>query len=259
MTGQMVGIVVPTLGTRPEFLLQCLTSIRNAGNAYILLVAPEKADLSEVETQGLVDGRLTDPGSGLAAAIDFGLTSLPESIEFINWLGDDDKLTSGSLRISTEALQGNPKAPYAFGGCNYIDETGRVLWTNRSGRWAKYLMRVGPDLIPQPGALMRRKSFEAIGGLDTSFGWAFDLDMFLRLEKLGKGVFLNHVLAEFRWHEGSLSVGARSGSAKESRAIRTAQLPRYIRCVAPIWEVPFGLAGHLAAKKLSRSATNKSS
>ena len=34
------GIVVPTLGTRPEYLEQCLLSIRHAGGAFINIVTP---------------------------------------------------------------------------------------------------------------------------------------------------------------------------------------------------------------------------
>jgi hypothetical protein len=35
---EKVGIVVPTIGQRPEYLPLALKSIREAGNAYILLV-----------------------------------------------------------------------------------------------------------------------------------------------------------------------------------------------------------------------------
>lgn len=41
---QRVGIVVPTLGERPEYLLECLQSIRKAGRAHVLLVAPNGFD-----------------------------------------------------------------------------------------------------------------------------------------------------------------------------------------------------------------------
>ena len=39
-----------------------------------------------------------------------------------------------------------------------------------------------------------------VGGLDESFKWAFDLDLFLRLAGRGQMKFVDQTLAEFRWH-----------------------------------------------------------
>lgn len=252
MSNSSVGIVVPTLGRRPEFFLECLESIRAAGDTFILVVTPDDADIHDAVERGLIDCRVTDPGTGLAQAINCGLTALPPNLEFVNWLGDDDRLTPGSLQVTSEILRSNPDAPYVFGGCNYIDSKGQILLTNHSGSWARFLMRIGPDLIPQPGSLLRRDSLIRIGGLDSSLGWAFDLDMFLRLEKIGKGKFTRKVLAEFRWHAGSLSVGERGGSAHESRVVRKNHLPSVLRGLSPLWEIPFGIAGQIAAKRLSK-------
>jgi hypothetical protein len=254
LSSPAVGIVVPTLGSRSQFLIECLQSIRNAGDAYVLVVAPKSADLSHVESLGLMDSRVEDPGTGLPAAINFGIQSLPKDIGYINWLGDDDKLSVGALEAAVEVLTNDFEASYVYGGCNYIDSNGRILLTNHSGNWARLLMRIGPDLIPQPGALIRRSCFEEIGGLNTKYGWAFDLEMFIQLDKVGKGRFLNRVLAEFRWHEGSLTVGSRSGSSKESKAIRKNHLPSVLKPFNPLWEVPFRLAGHFVTSWLSITA-----
>ena len=87
-----VGIVVPTLGTRPDYLRQCLTSIRAAGDARIHIVAPGSLCLGSVIEPDLFDAVIDDPGLGLAAAIDTGMHSFPDSVVFVNWLGDDDEL-----------------------------------------------------------------------------------------------------------------------------------------------------------------------
>ena len=93
---------MPTLGSRSQFLIECLQSIRAAGDAYVLVIAPTAADLSQVESLGLIDARVEDPGNGLPAAINFGIHSLPKDIEYINWLGDDDKLLVGALEAAVE-------------------------------------------------------------------------------------------------------------------------------------------------------------
>lgn len=252
---QRIGIVVPTLGTRPEFLLECLSSIRRAGSAFVVAVAPDDVDLTELITSGLIDCRVVDPKLGLAAAIDAGIRALPDEIEYINWLGDDDVLTTDSLRISSAALDAESDLTFVYGGCDYIDQTGKILWRNPSGSWARWLLRIGPDLIPQPGALIRRSAYNAIGGLSPAYGWAFDLDLFLRLQSIGPCRHVAVTLASFRWHQGSLSVGARSGSSDEAREIRRRYLPGWARPFHVIWEGPFALADRLITWRLSAKSS----
>ena len=152
------GIVVPTLGLRSEYLEQCLHSIRGAGDCHICIVAPQDVDLSKMDSAGLIDQRVDDLGKGLAQAIDLGLRSLPESIKYVNWLGDDDLLAPLSLDVASQFLDADPDVIMVFGSCDYIDSEGKALWKNVSGQWAVPLLRFGPCLIPQPGALFRAEA-----------------------------------------------------------------------------------------------------
>ncbi len=237
MTGHpefAIGVVVPTLGTRPELLAECLASIRGGGDCYVVLVRPDGCSIDHAAV-ALIDAQVADPGAGLAAAINAGMASLPTSVRYATWLGDDDRLTVNSLAIASEAIA-RKGAVLVYGGCRYIDATGQQLWLNRSGRWAVPLMRFGPQLVPQPGSLFDRQVFDSIGGLDESLKWAFDLDLFLRLARRGRVAYIDETLAEFRWHDGSLSVGSRQGSVTEASAIRRRFLPAAIRPLSVAWE-----------------------
>jgi hypothetical protein len=231
-----VGVVVPTLGQRPDYLIECLRSIRSAGNAHICLVAPTSANLNEVESLGLIDQRVDDPKTGLPAAINFGFQSLPQNISFIAWLGDDDLLEPKSLEITSNVLRNEVKTSAVFGGCHYIAPNGNRILTNMSGRWAVPLISFGPDLIPQPGSLMRRSTFNSFGGLRTDLGWAFDVDLFINLKRNGKVRYVKKPLASFRWHPESLSVGQRDGSVREASQVRIQYLPRLISPLSIAWE-----------------------
>lgn len=229
-----VGIVIPTLGTRPDYLKLAIESIRRASEeaVHILIVAPIDFSLpASLE----VDQLSVDPGMGLAAAINCGIRELPESIEFINWLGDDDLLEVGAIDIAYNALA-KSAVPFVFGQCKYINGQGELLFINKSGRWATLLMRVGPQLIPQPGALFRRSVFRSIGELDSQYKWAFDLDMFIKMSFAGRPIFLPMVLASFRWHNDSLSVGGRKGSVLEASLVRKKHLPMFLRRISFLWE-----------------------
>ena len=235
MTSVRVGIVVPTLGTRPDYLQKSLQSIRNSGHAHICVVCPALIDLSKYVSEGLIDSRVDDPGLGLSQAINVGINSLPSEISMVSWLGDDDLLESGMLRKTAELLS-KSKINFVWGQCRYIDSEDKPLFLNRSGRWAKYLIRFGPNLIPQPGSLFSRASFDELGGLSKEFSWAFDQDFFTRLLRKKSSTYIPEVVSSFRWHEGSLSAGARAGSVRESSIIRVRYMPSFVRPFSKIWE-----------------------
>ena len=254
---QRVGIVVPTLGKRPDYLEQCLRSIRAAGDAHILLVAPASLDSSTLKSSGLIDSVVVDSSEGLPAAINQGIKELPSHIEYVNWLGDDDLLTEGSLETTSKALDNDAATVMVFGSCDYVDGNGQIIWTNSSGQWAVPLLRFGPDLIPQPGALFRRSAFERVGGLRADLGWAFDFDLFIRLSVAGKLRFINQTLAQFRWHPESLSVEHRKKSVAEASQVRVSHLPSLLRPISPLWEYPVRQATLIAGKRVTAKVKSR--
>jgi hypothetical protein len=232
----VIAVVVPTLGQRPEYLEQSLSSIRAAGQSHIVIVAPASFDASALKAAGLIDEKLDETGRSLPAAIDQGFAALPQGVRYIAWLGDDDLLRPGALGLASNFLDGHPKSAAVYGRCDYIDPAGNRLWANKSGWWAAPMLRIGPDLIPQPGSLFRRSAYLKTGGLRTDLGWAFDLDIFLQLAKFGRLSFIPHTLAAFRWHPGSLSVGQRRDSVREASQVRVEHLPGWVRPISPLWE-----------------------
>ena len=253
--------MVPTLGTRPEYLSECLDSLQRAGQAdatpFVVIVAPSDFDCSSYIKTGKADFFVEDPGQGLANAINAGFSNMPPEIEYMNWLGDDDVLKDSSLNKTFSFLESNPRCVMVFGGCEYIDSKGQTIWTNSSGAWAVPLMRFGPDLIPQPGSLFRRSAFTAVRGLDSKYAWAFDFDLFIKLSKIGKIGFINETLAGFRWHPESLSVEYRNRSVMEASEVRVSHLPAPIRWLSSIWEYPVRKATLLAGNSVSKRAKRK--
>jgi len=238
MTSGAVAVVVPTLGQRIDYLRESLSSIRNAGDAFVAIVAPADFDASGLLADGLADIKIDETGRSLPEAINQGMDALADEIEFVTWLGDDDLLRPGALGVAEKELRLRPRASAVYGRCDYIDESGATVWRNSSGAWASPLLRVGPDLVPQPGSLIRRSAWRAVGGVRTDLGWAFDFDLFLKLSKVGSLRFVPVVLAAFRWHQGSLSVGQRRDSVREASQVRRDHLPRWVRPLSVLWEGP---------------------
>jgi glycosyltransferase involved in cell wall biosynthesis len=249
-----VLIVIPTLGQRVDYLRQTLESIRNQQvEADITVVTPARAVAARSLAHEFNAKVIDDPGS-LPAAINLGAECAEAHHRFINWIGDDDLLTPGSLETTRAALDAYSGAVLAYGACEYIDAQGQVLWVSRAGKWAQRILSWGPDLIPQPGMLVRRDAWSAVRGLDTSLRFAFDLDLLLKLRGHGRFVDVGQVVSQFRWHPESLTVSDRTSSLNESEEIKRRYLSPRARKLSWLWEKPVRGATRVAARSVTRRA-----
>jgi hypothetical protein len=250
-----VGVVVPTIGERPQYLGLTLKSIREAGDSYIVLVGRKGFDATSYQKSGLVDLYIDELETSVPNKINQGFRAIPESIKYITWIGDDDLLASGSLSVALSSLDQPEKPVLVFGHCQYIDSEGNDVLVKRSGSWAVPLLRFGPQLIPQPSAVFRRDAFEKVGGLSDKFEFAFDFDLFLKLTRLGKAVFVDRILSSHRWHATSLTNSRRWDSVREASLVRVLSLPSAAKFFSPFWELPIVMVTFLAGHFLSRSSS----
>jgi hypothetical protein len=246
-----VGVVVPTIGERPQYLESTLKSIREAGESHIILVGRKGFDGSSFQKSGLVDLYLDEDDASVANKINQGFRALPENIEYITWIGDDDLLAPGALETAIQALNKPERPVLVFGHCQYIDSEGKNVLVKRSGSWAVPLLRFGPQLIPQPSAFFRRDVFEKIGGLSDKFQFAFDFDLFLKLCKSGRAVFIDQILSSHRWHKTSLTYSRRWESVREASRVRVSNLGPVVRLFSFFWEVPIQLVTYTAGQLVS--------
>lgn len=249
-----VLLVVATLGRRREYLRQTLQSIRDQDVlSDIVIVAPLNAEGITQDSEMFQAKLVADPGS-LTAAINLGVTAGLAGHDFVNWLNDDDYLEPGSLAATVSALDNDSRAVVAFGSCRYVDAIGNELWVSRAGAWAPRILSWGPDLIPQPGMLMRAETWRELKGLDTSYTMAFDLDLLLRARKVGALVNVGQIVSNFRWHADSLTVDDRSLNIAESERAKRDALSPSARKIAWMWEAPVRIATRVAVETVNRRA-----
>jgi glycosyltransferase involved in cell wall biosynthesis len=114
---------------------------------------------------------------GQAAAINDGISR--GKAPYVGWLNSDDMLEPGALRLLIEALETNSQAPAAYGDVVNLDPSGV-----RSPVWVQSVserMLALRCIISQPGTLIRRAAWEAVGGLDPNLYLAMDYDLWWRL------------------------------------------------------------------------------
>ena len=249
-------VVLPTLGKRPDLLRDTLRSIsRQKPVRYdIVMIYPMKDKKLRSLAEEFNALSANDPGT-LSGALNVGIARAKPSHEFISWIGDDDLLEPLSFTTCLKALDANPNAALAFGYCNYIDSDGRHLFTSRAGGLAPWLMTWGPNLVPCPGILFRKSALAKAGGFDVNNKFSMDLDMLLRLRKIGHFINTKQVLASFRWHATSTTVANRAAVLQETERVKRKYLPPYLRAIAPLWEQPVRFATTLAARRVNKLAS----
>ncbi|MEV1129880.1 glycosyltransferase [Agromyces sp. NPDC049794] len=249
-------VVLPTLGDRLDTLAETLASVdaqrRDVPLTLVVVAPPTAVDARSLAAEaGAVV--IDDPKEGISAAINRGLSARTTELYYA-WIGDDDLFRPGGLARLRSLLQQHPDAVLAYGGCDYIDPTGRTLAVSNAGRLAQFLLPWGPDLIPHPGTIVRLDALEAIGGFDVELRFAMDLDAFLTLRSHGRFVFTRESVSAFRWHPDSLTVANRRNSSLESEAVKRRHLPRWLQPLSPLWIYPVRWASAVAADRVSSRA-----
>ena len=250
-------MIVPTLGVRLDPRTLTLDSFdkkyQGDFTPDVIVVVPLK-NKEAVALAKEYGAEVADDPRSLSGAINVGIQHAKPHHEFITWMGDDDLLRPSSLEASVTALDKNPKAVLAYGFCDYIEDDGKLVYTNRAGKIAEWIMRWGPNLVPLPGMLYRRSILEKAGDFNVDLKYAMDLDMLLRLRKFGPFVNTKKTLAAFRWHSSSTTVANRVASMKEAEQIKRNYMHKSLHIFAPLWERPVRAATMAASKRVSKKA-----
>ena len=184
-----VTVVIPTLGTSP-YLREAVESALAERPAEVIVVANGGA---EVELDGV--RILRREKADRSAARNLGVEEAQTSL--VAFLDDDDVALPGRLERQRAALDEAWWAPLAFGRVRVVDGDGRALddWNRLLDRRFSRLARAGAasyeDVLAvqapiyTSATMVRRDAFLAVGGFDSAFDAYEDLDLYLRLARIG--------------------------------------------------------------------------
>lgn len=102
--------------------------------------------------------------------------------EIITWINSDDVLMPNVLGIvaQTAVKKKNTDAVF-FGGQLTIDEFGEIQDKFPSQPMSHFVARSLLPSLPQPGTFFGRKAYFHVGGIDSSFQYGMDKDLFCKL------------------------------------------------------------------------------
>jgi glycosyltransferase involved in cell wall biosynthesis len=125
-----------------------------------------------------------EPDSGQTDALMRGLRMA--SGEYLGWLNSDDLIEPGALRSVADALDAAPDASAVSGCCLQLDEGGALIGlipTPPSGS-LDGLLRY-PNNLAQPATFFRAEAYRRCGGLDAAWSLAMDVDLWMKLARVG--------------------------------------------------------------------------
>jgi GT2 family glycosyltransferase len=142
--------------------------------------------------------------------------------EILGWLNADDVLEPGALKRVVAAFAVDSKPAMVAGVCLIIDSDGAVIGAMPPPRVATLtgLLRL-PYNPAQPATFFTAEAYRSSGGLDRRYDLAMDIDLWLKLARVGPIQTLpTAVLARYREHPEAKSVARSGASARQSLGIR---------------------------------------
>jgi len=246
-------IIVATLGER-NTLKQTLKSIviQNITDLEVKIVIPGgKSDyLNQIATEANLKNYqlIEDEGRGLSAAINQGFSSEGE-FEFFGWINDDDELTTNSLIRSINFLISNSNKNAVIGSLGYLSSRSNKIMTNKISKINLIVSKIGPNVIPQPGSLIRKSAFSNKRLLSEKYKYAMDLDMWLRILANGQIGIIKESQALMNWHSDSITVSNRKKASIEAFQIRYRNAQNiFIKSLVVIFYIPTRVLSSLISK-----------
>jgi len=205
-----VSVIIPTYN-RAKYISEAIGSIMSQTyNDYEIIVVDDGSTDNTKEVLKKYKEKIKyvcQKNQGSAAARNRGVKE--SRGEFIAFVDSDDLLMPRCFELQVQALEKNPQAAFAYGKSGLVDEGGRCIKKifstkkRRSGNIFEDLLF--GSCIRTDTAMFRKACFNDIGGYDKSLLRAQDWDMYLRMCKKYEVVFIDEVVAQYRYH-GSNSV-----------------------------------------------------
>lgn len=143
---------------------------------------------------------VSEPDRGQAHAINKGIKMAKGKI--IGWLNSDDTYLPKAISRAVEALKTNAHWGMVYGKAYATDKENKVLhpYPVESFNKARLFERC---IICQPAAFIRKEVFEEVSGVDESFFFCMDYELWMRIAKKHEIGYIETYLANSRCHDSS--------------------------------------------------------
>jgi glycosyltransferase involved in cell wall biosynthesis len=201
----LVSIVTPSLN-QGRFLEEAIRSVRGQDYPRIEHIVVDGGSTDEtLEVLRRHPGVrwVSEPDEGQANAINKGFRMATG--EIFAWLNADDYYLPGAVSAAVEELCVSGGG-LVHGGWRQVDEDGRTIKDVPVVPFDYERQLERANRVAQPGSFFTRMAFEAVGGVDESYRYAMDYELWLKLGRLFEVRHVDRILAAYRYHPTSKSV-----------------------------------------------------
>jgi glycosyltransferase involved in cell wall biosynthesis len=127
--------------------------------------------------------------------------------EILAWINSDDTFNPLAVSQAVAFLQNNPEYAGVYADADFIDENDRKIGRFPAAQTTYVKLRQGFVHIPQQTFFFQKSFWDKIAPLDTTFNFAMDYDLWVRLAKLAPLKYLHgKKWANFRLHSDSKTI-----------------------------------------------------
>ncbi|MBM3933413.1 MAG: glycosyltransferase [SAR202 cluster bacterium] len=253
MADPLVSIITPSYNSA-AFLEQTILGVaaqtyRNI--EYIIVDGGSTDGTVDIIKQhaGTVTKWVSEKDGGQADALRKGLEMA--SGEILAWVNSDDVYPPIAVQTAVTALE-KSGADVVYGNRGLIDADGRWLGERRLSPFLPYFSRRGMLYggfgVYQPAAFWTKRLYDSVGGVDPTFRFAMDTDLFVKFALAGaRFKFIRRELVYFRVHEASKTSTIKDTARKEWASISSYVPPRpaayklAVRSICRAWRLGYDI------------------
>ncbi|HMN11970.1 MAG TPA: glycosyltransferase family 2 protein [Bellilinea sp.] len=205
-----ISVITPSFNQAP-FLEATIRSVLEQGysNLEYIIVDGGSTDGSVDIIQRYADRLawgVSEKDKGQTDAINKGFAKATGDI--LAWINSDDTYEPGAVARAAEEFTRHPEMGLIYGHAHYIDGKGKMIGDFPSAQTDYAKLRTGYVHIAQQAAFFRADLWRKVGPLDTSFYFAMDYDLWVRLAKEAPLLHIPELWANFRLHGTGKSIVA---------------------------------------------------
>jgi hypothetical protein len=122
------------------------------------------------------------------------------------WLNSDDIYLPNAVPEAISILKSHPDVGMVYGDADLIDDSGMTVGQFGSKQTNYRQMLRGSVHIPQATTFFRANLWHQVGPLDLSLFFSFDYDLWVRLAKVSRLLYIPKRWAKFRIHSAGKTI-----------------------------------------------------
>ena len=210
-----IAVVMPSL-EQARFIERSIDSVVAQGDVVDEFIVSDGGStdgtVDILERRSDVLSYVSAPDGGQAAAVNTAIGKT--SSDVIAWLNSDDVYYRGSLDAVATVFEHHPELEWVYFASNYIGPDDEYLEPYYNRPWDPTVFRER-CFICQPGCFFRSTLIRDVGMLDETLRYCMDYELWFRMSKVCRPVYVPVVTSGSRLHPETKSLGQRTAVLEE--------------------------------------------